>query len=149
MSIHSPICHGVSVEVAVAAQDAFGYLADPQMVGRWALGCFNALPTKKLGLYQGISLFDGTKAWFRIDSDPRRLIIDYHVGDADHQLPRISIRIVPGPHYRGATGRCIITMNAWRPVDMTEDRWQRLCATHEAEILMIQAQLLGRKDQAE
>ena len=149
MNTHSPICHGVSVEVAVAAQDAFGYLADPQMVGRWALGCFNALPTKKPGLYQGISLFDATKAWFWIDSDPRRLIIDYHVGDADHQLPRISIRIVPGPHYGGDAGRCIITMNAWRPVDMTKDRWQRLCATHEAEILMIQAQLLGRKDQAE
>jgi hypothetical protein len=142
MSIHSPICHGVSVEVAVAAQDAFGYLADPQMVGRWALGCFNAQPTKKPGLYRGISLFDDTKAWFWIDSDPRRLIIDYHVGDADHQLPRISIRIVPGPHYGGDAGRCIITMNAWRPVDMTEDRWQRLCATHETEILMIQAQLI-------
>jgi len=43
----------------------------------------------------------------------------------------------------------IITMNAWRTVDMTEDRWQRLCATHETEILMIEAQLMGRKDQAE
>ena len=149
MNIHSPICHGVSAEVAVAAQDAFAYLADPQMVGRWALGCFKALPTKKPGLYQGISLFDGTKAWFWIDSDPGRLIIDYHVGDADRQLPRISSRIVPGPHYGRDTGHCIVTMNAWRPVDMTADRWQRLCATHETEILMIQAQLMGRRDQAE
>lgn len=149
MSTHSPICHGVSVEVAVAAQDAFGYLADPQMVGRWALGCFNVLPTQKPGLYQGISLFDGTKAWFQIDSDPKRLIIDYHVGDADRQLPRISTRIVAGLHYGRDAGHCIITMNAWRTVDMTEDRWQRLCATHETEILMIQAQLMRIKDQAE
>ena len=149
MSCQTSICHGVSVEVAVAAQDAFAYLADPKMVGRWALGCFNALPTDKPGLYQGISLFDGTKAWFRIDRDPERLIIDYHVGDAVRQLPRISSRIVPGPHYGRDADHCIITMNAWRPVDMTEERWQRLCASHETEILMIQAQLMGRKDQAE
>jgi len=149
MNIYNPICHGVSAEVAVAAHDAYGYLADPQMVGRWALGCFNALPTQKPGLYQGISLFDGIKAWFRIDSDPKRLIIDYHVGDADRQLPRISTRIVPGPHYGRDAGHCIITMNAWRTCDMTEDRWQRLCATHETEILMIQAQLMGCKDPAE
>ena len=149
MSNQSPICHGVSVEVAIAAQDAFAYLADPKMVGRWALGCFNAQPTDKPGLYQGISLFDGTKAWFRIDSDPERLIIDYHVGDAVRQLPRISTRIIPGPHYERDMGHCIITMNAWRTVDMTENRWQRLCAAHEAEILMIEAQLMGRNDQAE
>jgi hypothetical protein len=149
MNIHSPICHGVSVEVAVSAQDAFDYLADPLMVGRWALGCFNAQSTKKPGLYKGNSLFDGAKAWFRVDCDAQRLIIDYHVGDADRQLPRISTRIVPGPHYGGEVGQCIITMNAWRTVDMSEDRWQRLCATHETEIFMIQAQLLGRKDRAE
>jgi hypothetical protein len=149
MNIHSSICHGVSIETAVAAPDAFDYLADPQMVGRWALGCFNVRPAKKPGLYQGVSLFDGTKAWFRIDGDPQRLIIDYHVGDADRQLPRISTRIVPGPHYGRDAGHCIVTMNAWRTVDMTEERWQRLCATHEAEILLIQAQLMQRKDQTE
>jgi hypothetical protein len=149
MGNQNSICHGVSVEVAIAAQDAFAYLADPKMVGRWALGCFNALPMDKPGLYQGISLFDGTKAWFRIDSDPERLIVDYHVGDAVGQLPRISTRIIPGPHYERDMGHCIITMNAWRTVDMTENRWQRLCAAHEAEILMIEAQLMGRNDQAE
>lgn len=142
MKTHSQICHAVSVEVAVAAEDAFTYLADPQKVGRWALGCFNAQPAEKPGLFQGTSLFDGSKAWYWIDSDPKLLIIDYHVGDADCQLPRISTRIVPGTHYGRDNGHCIVTMNAWRTVDMTEDRWQRLCATHEAEILMIQAQLI-------
>ena len=146
MSCQTSICHGVSVEVAVAARDAFAYLADPKMVGRWALGCFNALPTDKPGLYQGISLFDGTKAWFRIDSDPERLIIDYHVGDAVRQLPRISTRIIPGPHYGKHADHCIVTMDAWRPVDMTDNRWQRLCAAHDAEILIIQAQLMGLSD---
>jgi hypothetical protein len=142
MNTHSQICHGVSVEVAVAAENAFSYLADPLKVGRWALGCFNTQPAQKPGLYQGTSLFDDSKAWFRIDSDPERLIIDYHVGDADRQLPRISSQIVPGPHYGRDTGHCIVTMTAWRTVDMTDERWQRLCATHEAEILMIQAQLV-------
>ena len=148
MSCQNSICHGVSAEVAVAAQDAFAYLADPKMVGRWALGCFNALPTQEPGLYQGTSLFDGTKTWFRIDSDPERLI-DYHVGDVDRQLPRISTRIVPGPHYGRDADYCIVTMDAWRPVGMTDNRWQRLCAAHDAEILIIQAQLMSRSNQPE
>ena len=149
MSSQNSICHGVSVEVAVPAQKAFAYLADPKMVGRWALGCFNALPTDKSGLYQGISLFDGTEAWFRIDCDPERLIVDYHVGDADRQLPRISTRVVPGPHYGRDADHCIVTMDAWRPVDMTDNRWLRLCAAHDAEILIIQGQLTGMNDQPE
>lgn len=37
MSCQTSICHGVSVEVAVAAQDALAYLADPKMIGRWAV----------------------------------------------------------------------------------------------------------------
>ena len=142
MDTHSQICHGVSVEVAVKAENAFHYLADPQKVGRWALGCFNVQPAANPGLYQGTSLFDGSKAWFWIDSDPERMIIDYYVGDADRQLPRISTRIVSGPHYGRDADHCIVTMNAWRTIDMTDDRWLRLCATHEAEILMIQAQLV-------
>ena len=147
MSCQNALCHSVSVEVAVSAQVAFEYLADPHMVGRWALGCFNTLPTDVPGLYQGTSLFDGTKAWFRIDSDPTRLIIDYMVGDADHQLPRISTRIVPGSNYGQDADHCIVTMDAWRPVDMTDNRWQRLCAAHDAEILLLQGQLTGRNDQ--
>jgi hypothetical protein len=146
MSCRNSICHGVSVEVAVSAQVAFEYLADPHMVGRWALGCFNSQPTDISGLYQGKSLFDGTKAWFRIDSDPMRLIIDYYVGDADRQLPRISSRIVPGPHYGRNADHCIITMDAWRPVDMTDNRWLQLCAAHDAEILIIRAQLMKRNE---
>ena len=146
MGNQNSICHGVSVEVAIAAQDAFAYLADPKMVGRWALGCFNALPTDTSGLYQGTSLFDGNTAWFRIDSDPMRFIIDYLVGDANRQLPRISTRIVPGPNYGQDANHCIVTMDAWRPVDMTDNRWQRLCAAHNAEILIIQAQLMEKDE---
>ena len=113
------------------------------MLGRWALGCFNALPAEKPGLYCGTSLFDETPAWYWIDSDPQRWIIDYHVGDAERQFPRISTRIVPGPHYGRDAVHCIVTMTAWRPVDMSDDRWHRLCAAHEAEILIIQAQLIS------
>jgi hypothetical protein len=32
-------------------------------------------------------------------------------------------------------------MTAWRPTDMLDARWHRLCVTHDTEILLIQAQL--------
>lgn len=141
MNVYDPLCHTVSAEIKVSAESAFQYLADPIKLGRWALGCFDTQPTETDGLYKGTSLFDGSEAWVRIETDPNRFIIDYHVGDAEHQLPRISTRVVPGPNYEGDSKHCIVSMMAWRTADMSPKRWQRLCATHDAEILMIQAQL--------
>jgi hypothetical protein len=30
---------------------------------------------------------------------------------------------------------------AWRPAGMEDERWERLCAAHEAEIFLIKAQI--------
>ena len=38
-------------------------------------------------------------------------------------------------------------INFYTTDDMTQDRWQQLCATHEADIFMIRSQLMGCKDQ--
>ncbi len=141
MNVYDPLCHTVSAEISVPAEAAFRYLADPKKLGLWALGCFDTQSTDKDGLYKGTSLFDGSEAWFRIETDPKRFLIDYHVGDSTHQLPRISTRIVPGPNYGRDSEHCIVSMTAWRTSDMSNHRWHRLCATHDAEILMIQAQL--------
>ncbi len=141
MNVYDPLCHAVSAEIEVPAESAFRYLADPKKLGLWALGCFDTEPAGKDGLFKGTSLFDGSEAWFRIETDPKRFLIDYHVGDATHQLPRISTRIVPGPNYGRDSEHCIVSMMAWRTLDMSNHRWQRLCATHDAEIMMIQAQL--------
>jgi hypothetical protein len=141
MSVYDPLCHTVTAEIAVPAESAFRYLADPLKLGLWALGCFDTQPTETDGLFKGTSLFDGSEAWFRIETDPKRFLIDYYVGDPKNQLPRISTRIVPGPNYGRDAEHCMVSMIAWRVSDMPDHRWQRLCATHDAEILMIQAQL--------
>ena len=141
MSVYDPLCHTVTAEIAVPAESAFRYLADPLKLGLWALGCFDTQPTETDGLFKGTSLFDGSEAWFRIETDPKRFLIDYLVGDSKNQLPRISTRIVPGSNYGRDAEHCMVSMIAWRVSDMSDHRWQRLCATHDAEILMIQAQL--------
>ncbi len=141
MNVYDPLCHTVSIEANVPAQQAFRYLSDPEMIGRWALGCFNTQPTERVGLYKGASLFDSSEIWVSVETDPQRLIIDYHIGDPDQQLPRISTRVVSGETYGRDSDHCIVSMTAWRPADMLDERWHRLCVTHDTEILLIQAQL--------
>ncbi len=141
MNVYDPLCHTVSIEVNVPAHQAFRYLSDPEKIGRWALGCFNTRPTGYDGLYKGTSLFDNSETWVRVETDRQRLIIDYHVGDPDQQVPRISTRVVPGAAYGQDSDHCIVSMTAWRPTDMLDERWHRLCVTHNTEILLIQAQL--------
>jgi uncharacterized protein YndB with AHSA1/START domain len=145
MSVADSLSYAVSLEVSVPAEEAFRYLSDPEMLGRWALGCFNTQPTAKEGLFKGTALFDGQEVWFRIETDPKRLLIDYHVGSPENLSPRISTRVLPGPHYGRDREHCIVTMTAWRTADMADTRWQRLCASHDAEIFLIQAQLETRK----
>ena len=141
MNSRESMSYTVSAEVSVPAQEAFRYLSDPLMLGRWALGCFNTQPAAQHGLFKGVSLFDGLEAWFHIDADPKRLVIDYHVGGPEKQLPRIFTRIVPGSVYGRSDAQCVVTMTAWRTADMSDARWMRLCASHDAEIFLIQAQL--------
>lgn len=146
MNVYDPLCHTVSIEISVPAAQAFKYLSDPQKIGRWALGCFNTMATEYDGLYKGTSLFDNSVTWVRVKTDPERLIIDYHIGDQDNQVPRISTRIVSGETYGKDPDYCIVSMTAWRPIDMLDARWHRLCVTHDTEILLIQSQLEQQLD---
>ena len=144
MNISDSLSYSVSSEVSVPAEEAFSYLSDPRMLGRWALGCFDTKPSAVEGLFKGTSLFDGLEAWFRIETDAKRFLIDYHLGGPEKQTPRISTRVIPGPHYGRDGQHCIVTMTAWRTSDMSDNRWQRLRASHDAEIFLIQAQLENR-----
>ena len=141
MNTYDPLCHTVSIEVNVPAPQAFQYLSDPEKIGRWALGCFNTRPTVHDRLYKGTSLFDSSETWVCVETDPQRLIIDYHIGNPDKQVPRISTRVVSGATYGRDSDHCIVSMTAWRPADMPDGRWHRLCVTHDTEVLLIQAQL--------
>jgi hypothetical protein len=135
------LAHATTLRIEVEAAVAFEFLADPLRLGRWSLGCFDTKPAELAGLYSGVSLYDGTRAWFRIDADPRRYIIDYHVGDTAEQVPRISARVIPGPVCGLGPGSCYVTLIAWRTARMDDDRWARLRSAHEAEIWLIKAHI--------
>lgn len=139
------LAHSVTAEMQTSSHEAFEFLRDPIKVGEWALGSWNATPADTGRVYVGTSLLSGEQSWFRIEADRAQRLIDYHVGSASSQLPRISARIVPAEHYRGEPGRCLVTLTAWRDSQMDEDRWRQLCTVHETEILLIKKLLeVGR-----
>jgi hypothetical protein len=136
----------VTAECAVPARRAYEFLSDGLAVGRWALGSFDA---EKVGpdLFRGRSLFDGAEVLYRPVGDPERLIVDYQVGtDPTMLVPRVMARVVPGEATGRDTDSCLVTLVAWRDASMSADRWERLVACHEVEILLVQAQLAeGRR----
>jgi hypothetical protein len=137
----SNLAHATTLRIEVEAQVAFDFLADPLRLGRWSLGCFDTRAAGSAGLYTGISLYDGAPAWFRIDADRARYIIDYHIGDEASQVPRISARVIPGSVCGLPNTSCYVTLTAWRTVGMDNDRWARLCTAHDAEIWLIKTQI--------
>jgi hypothetical protein len=135
------LSHCVTLRVDVAADTAFQFLTDPLQLGRWSLGCFDTKAAGAPGLFTGISLYDGARGWFRIEADSARHIVDFHVGDARSQVPRVSARVIPGPVCDLPATSCYVTLTAWRVDGMDQARWSRLCAAHDAEIWLIKAQI--------
>ena len=131
------ISHSVSIEVSVTAQEAFSFLSNPENLGRWALGCWDTKATNQEGIYSGTSLFDGGKSYFRVDAIPEKYIIDYHLGNSDVLRPRISIRVIEAATISREEPCCVITISAWRDSQMDDERWHRLCATHETEVYLL------------
>jgi hypothetical protein len=142
----TPLAHMTAQLVTAPVEIAFAYLRDPVRLGRWSLGCFDTAATETPGLYTGRSLFDGGAGWFRIDADEAGRAIDYLVGTPQHLTRRISVRLMAGPDLGYAAGTCLVTLTAWRPADMNDERWARLCAAHEVEILLIKAQIEADMD---
>ncbi len=141
------LSHAATCVVAVPAEAAFAFLADPAALSRWSLGCMDLVHVGE-GVYTGHSLFDGGQGWLSIDADPRRLLVDYHVGTLEKREPRISARVIPGPVCGLDATASYVTLTAWRAAAMSEDRWRRLCASHEAEIWLIKAQMEARQSQS-
>ncbi len=147
MTSSAGLSHSVTCLVTVHAEAAFAFMADPVALSRWSLGCMDLVEVGK-GVYTGRSLFDGGQGWLSIDADPRRLLVDYHVGTLEKRDPRISARVIPGPVCGLDATACYVTLTAWRSASMNDDRWQRLCASHEAEIWLIKAQMETRSSQS-
>jgi hypothetical protein len=135
------LCHHATVDVAAPAERAFAFMADGLKLGTWAMGCWNTRAVEP-DLFVGNSLFDGAEGYVRIVPDRALLNVDYHVGAAPDRLAHMnSARVIPGATLGHDPASCVVTLLAWRPAAMDEARWQRVRATHEAEMLLIQSWL--------
>lgn len=135
------LSHCVTALCGAEAGATFAVLADPRRIGSWALGCWDA---ELVGdrLVRGTSLFDASPTYVRADPDSDRLAVDFAVGSApDALVHRISARVLPGAPLGFEPGRSLVTLLAWRPAEMSDDRWARLVTSHETEILLLCARI--------
>ncbi|MCB1407060.1 MAG: hypothetical protein KDK01_12590 [Rhodobacteraceae bacterium] len=134
------IAHHVSTRAAVSADFAFALLADATFVGNWSLGSMGLVPDGD-GVYRGTSMFDGSDAFVEIRPYPALGLIDYAVGTRSARSPRIAIRVTAGGPLGFDDKSCVITLSAFRAASADDARWTRTRISHEAEILLIKAQL--------
>lgn len=138
--MHS-LSHCATTVCDATAEVAFAFLADPAGLGSWALGCWDARPAGER-MVRGTSLFDASTAYVRADPDSVRLSVDFAVGaDPDELVHRISARVIPGLVLGFDGNRSLVTLLAWRHAAMSDERWSRLVASHEAEILLLRARI--------
>ena len=135
------LCHHATVHVAAPAERALAFMADGLQLGTWAMGCWN---TRAAGpdLFVGTSLFDGQEGYVRIVLERALMNVDYHVGPAADRLVHMNTaRVIPGGALGHDPASAVVSLLAWRPAAMADDIWQRICITHEAEMLLIQSRL--------
>ena len=129
--------HIASIAVKKSAEDVFAFMADPAKINRWSFGTWETEIAAD-GLITGTSIFDGGKILVRIDADAARHSIDYQLGlDATKLVPRITVRVVPGADLGLDNGHAVLTLIAWRAAAMDDDRWRRLTASHDFEVVLI------------
>jgi hypothetical protein len=140
--MHS-LSHCATAACDAAPVDAFAVLTDAAVLGTWALGSWEAAPVPDGGgLLRGTSLFDGSASYVRADADASRLTVDFAVGSEPGSLSRrISARVVPGADLGRGDGCCLVTLLAWRPAGMTDERWHQLAASHDVEVLLLRARI--------
>lgn len=128
------LCQGSPAQV-------LAHLSTVPGMSRWILGLWNCRETQP-GLFTGESLFDGATGFVRLQVDTARGLVDYLVGATPDSLePRIRASVIAGALLGHAPGTCVVTLEAWRTGDMSDERWARLMHTHETEIELIRAQL--------
>jgi hypothetical protein len=135
------LAHCVSALCDAPAADAFAYLADAQRVGEWALGCWGARADGD-GVVRGTSLFDGAETFVRTRPVAEARTVDFEVGGDPAQLVRrISARVVAGEELGVDVNRSLVILVAWRTGSMDDDRWHRLVAAHDAEVLLLRERI--------
>lgn len=133
--------HITSVVISRPDTDVFAFMSDPGKLDRWSFGTWTTTVAAD-GLVTGTSLFDGTKTLVRIDADPARLTIDFHLGaDPRSLVHRITARVIPGASLGLPSPAAVLSLIAWRTEAMDDHRWRRLLAAHELEVLLIKSLL--------
>ena len=126
--------HICSVGVDRSAGAAMALLADPERLSSWAVG-MGETTVHPGGLVEGAPAGAKQPIWARIDADPGRSTIHYHLGpDRDSLVPRIMIRVVPGSVLEADPRSCVVSLIAWRQEGMDHARWEGLKSGHEREV---------------
>jgi hypothetical protein len=133
------LSHITSIHIAAPAAVAFAFVSDPVKLDRWSFGTWKTT-LHDGGLVEGRAIFDDAVTWVRIDADTARLLVDYHLGASAAALtPRIAARVVPGERLALAPDSCVLTLTAWRAQSMSDERWRRLTAAHEFEVVLLKS----------
>jgi hypothetical protein len=131
--------HITSIAIEAPAETVFDFMRDPVKLNSWSFGTWETVLHED-GVIEGKAIFDGTRTFVRIDADPKRLLIDYHLGaDPASLTPRISVRVVPGERLDLGPDQAVLTFIAWRPASMSNDRWRRLTTSHEFEVVLLKS----------
>lgn len=130
-----------AIEVNTPARLAFDYVSNPEFLDRWSFGTWETTIADD-GLVEGVSIFDGSRILVRIDADPARMLVDYHLGtDPENLTPRISARVFPGDWLGHGPNCCVLSFNAWRASAMEDPQWRKLKASHAFELEMLKSQI--------
>ncbi len=137
--------HITSITIDAPAEIVFAFMSDPAKLNRWSFGTWETVQHND-GLIEGWAIFDGARTFVRIDADASRFSIDYHLGAERNKLtPRISARVIPGERLDLEANQAVLTFIAWRPASMSDDRWRRLTASHEFEVVLLKSLIVGDK----
>ncbi len=148
MDITDNYCHTCTCEVEATADQAFSYMSDGMKQSEWTFGSWDR---RHLGdnLFVGTSMFDNKDAYIKIDTDPERFLIYYHIGaDPDHFQARNMVRVVPGPEIGREANMCLVSLIAWRSSSMSDSRWKQLCVSHETQMFIIKPRIEAGRQQA-
>ena len=131
-----------SVRIGADAESVFRFLSDPARLGHWSFGTWGDPDVGRDGLVTGHSIATGARIHMRIDADPGRLLIDYHLGTDPADLhPRIFARVIPGPVSGHGSDQSTLILTAVRTNGMGDARWARLIRAHAAELDIIKGQI--------
>ena len=130
-----------SVAIERNAEAVFKFMSDPNKMDLWSFGSWR-ISVEGDGLVHGRSIFDGSTACVRIETDAQNRLIDYCIGTTPENLePRIFVRVTPGEVTGSSALNCILSMVAFRTEAMSDDRWHRLVTAHAFEVQLIKSLL--------